>query len=542
MKHPRTALPRTPLAAALLAGLALSAPAHAGGTQFTTVQNGPWNDPATWDLGLLPDAATGDQADVRDVLIVDAPGATANVLTVQSGTFEDYFTALRIVDGGTLDANLTVLGSTHKRGSIYQTGGQANLYELRIGSTFDVGLYAIAGGTLQCDSVDVGQFFGATEPFSGRLYVEGGGAVIDVADSFRVAADCLVEFQPDAGGPSGLSTVNAHDLNFAAGSSIAVRPDYPAEVGDRWDLFTYSGTLSGTLLLESSFIYGMSLDTSVPGIISAEITSSPYPIAGNLCGDAVVLDPAGDTALVDTAFLTNENPDACFFSNPWTAVGPDSWYSVTNASSVPRAYRVSLTPLGGLFDNTGMELYDGCDGALIGCAGLGSSSSLPPGTDAYPDLDVLLPPGETYLVRVASGISGSIQYDLTLDALGEWSQYGTSLGNAAGVAPHLDGSGDLTAGSPCAVDLTQAASLSQAGLFLGLGAETPAPFKGGTLYVVPFLQLVILSTDTAGEISLPFAWPAGVPSGTIINLQWAVVDATGPAGFTLSNGLRAIAP
>lgn len=121
-----------------------------------------------------------------------------------------------------------------------------------------------------------------------------------------------------------------------------------------------------------------------------------------------------------------------------------------------------------------------------------------------------------------------------------WEDLGFALPGTGG-APLLAGSGTLEAGSANAVELSAAAPLAPAALFVAL-ASTPAPFQGGTLVPFPALLLVFASSDGAGAIPLPFVMPPGVPPGTGLWLQWAIQDAGAAQDVALSNALRGLVP
>lgn len=125
-------------------------------------------------------------------------------------------------------------------------------------------------------------------------------------------------------------------------------------------------------------------------------------------------------------------------------------------------------------------------------------------------------------------------------AAGPWANLGHGLGGLAG-DPLLFGTGTLQAGSDGWLVLVAAAGGSPAALFVSLSA-VPTPFKGGTLLTVPVLATIPLATDGFGEIALPWLdWPAGL-SGVSLHFQYAVQDAAGPKGVSLSNALRADVP
>ena len=120
----------------------------------------------------------------------------------------------------------------------------------------------------------------------------------------------------------------------------------------------------------------------------------------------------------------------------------------------------------------------------------------------------------------------------------------TNLGNAlAGIdgEPLLEGHGLLTAGSAGSFELTHAAPGVFTTLIIGF-FELDLPLKGGIIVPSPDLLILGLPTNGAGEFSLPFLWPAGLPGGLALYFQSWIPDATGPLGFAASNGLRGVTP
>ena len=107
--------------------------------------------------------------------------------------------------------------------------------------------------------------------------------------------------------------------------------------------------------------------------------------------------------------------------------------------------------------------------------------------------------------------------------------------------PSLVGSGTLEIGSSGSLVLSAAKPSAFGMLFTSL-ASTPAPFKGGTLVPVPVLLSFPVATNPAGQLPLAWSsWPAGL-SGASLYLQYAIADAAGPFGVSLSNALRADVP
>jgi hypothetical protein len=151
-----------------------------------------------------------------------------------------------------------------------------------------------------------------------------------------------------------------------------------------------------------------------------------------------------------------------------------------------------------------------------------------------------------FLDEVPGGVVNDCDGDGLLDACdftcGPWEDQGCAL---AGITsdPVLTAMGALTGGSANQVDLTNAAPSATAGLFLALGPVTPAAFKGGTLKPIPFLiDPVILNTNPAGEIPIPFVMPPGIPPGTELWIQWAIQDAAAVKGVALSNAILGTTP
>jgi hypothetical protein len=106
--------------------------------------------------------------------------------------------------------------------------------------------------------------------------------------------------------------------------------------------------------------------------------------------------------------------------------------------------------------------------------------------------------------------------------------------------PELTGLGRLEAGAISELDLTSAKPSASATLVFGL-AQIDAPFKAGTLVPQPLL-LVTLPTNAAGQTSLPFLMPAGVPGGLPLYFQFWMADAAATKGYSASNGLRGLTP
>lgn len=122
-----------------------------------------------------------------------------------------------------------------------------------------------------------------------------------------------------------------------------------------------------------------------------------------------------------------------------------------------------------------------------------------------------------------------------------WSDQGGALSGVFG-SPLLQGNGPLEQVTANSVDLTNAAPFSPASLFIAL-SSTPVPFKGGTLLAFPFLgRPAVHTTGPAGDISIPFVMPAGVPTRSELWFQWAIHDDASIHGAALSNAIKGVTP
>jgi hypothetical protein len=117
---------------------------------------------------------------------------------------------------------------------------------------------------------------------------------------------------------------------------------------------------------------------------------------------------------------------------------------------------------------------------------------------------------------------------------------GLAMAGASG-APSLTGTGSLCPCTSATLSLTNGAPLTPAVLVMGLSAWF-APFKGGALIPSPDLQVYGLSTDAQGEFLLAATMPAQAVPGVEFWVQYWLLDATGPKGFTASNGMSFVMP
>jgi hypothetical protein len=182
----------------------------------------------------------------------------------------------------------------------------------------------------------------------------------------------------------------------------------------------------------------------------------------------------------------------------------------------------------------GQRLYvflgRGAEGFVDGGMYAPRPNALNSGTAALADVDA---DGAPELLYFAGDL------DLVRNQSDAWTELGHALAGSAG-APALNGTGSLVPGTPVTLSLTHAPSFAPASLVVGL-SELGAPFKGGVMVPHPDVILA-LATDAGGGVFLAAPWPAGLPSGIGLLVQYWVVDLAGPAGFAASNALRGTTP
>ena len=116
---------------------------------------------------------------------------------------------------------------------------------------------------------------------------------------------------------------------------------------------------------------------------------------------------------------------------------------------------------------------------------------------------------------------------------------GASVGSSG--KPVLTGSGPLTPASPLTIALANAKPGAPTLLWLTFSSSPTAKF-GGTLYALPNPISFSFVANGAGGLSLPTTWPAGIPAGTDLFLQFLIKDTGAATNFVLSNALKLTTP
>jgi glucose/arabinose dehydrogenase len=141
--------------------------------------------------------------------------------------------------------------------------------------------------------------------------------------------------------------------------------------------------------------------------------------------------------------------------------------------------------------------------------------------------------GEPLLVDFANYPTGAGQGKLWRLLPKSFQDIGGALGS-----PSFAGEGSLAAGATLALTLQSAKPGAHAWLVAGL--QTLAqPFKGGVMMPSPDAIVSGLIVNAHGKLPLAPVWPAGIPAGLPLVMQWWIADPSGPQGFTASNALKA---
>ncbi|MGQ0552982.1 MAG: hypothetical protein ACT4PU_07155 [Planctomycetota bacterium] len=204
--------------------------------------------------------------------------------------------------------------------------------------------------------------------------------------------------------------------------------------------------------------------------------------------------------------------------------------------------------VGGFFTSIGtvpaarIARYNGAGWAALGAGVLpGNVDALGVFDDLSGDGPRLLVGGEFSVVPdvLPEGASRLAAWN-GLGSFNTWTDLGFALAGITG-DPLLTATGALQCGELIELNLSNAAPSALAALFLAT-SSTPTPFAGGTLIPVPFLGPYYFTTTPLGTLPLAFTMPDPLPPGFELYAQWAIVDAAGPFGKSLSNALRGDVP
>lgn len=265
--------------------LGVQGAAFAGGTVNPTIQDGPWDDDATWDLGQ-PDAASFHEAHIQHIVGLTMAGETAKSLAIGvagAGTLN--------VSAGDLTLDTTVSVGIGDTGTLNVTLGTVSGVQLNIGA-ITTGTVEISGGLLSfsnsvSNAIDVGAG-GA----SGTLKVVGTKFSIIASSSsaagLNIGPNGTLIIEPVGNALLGLATIQVTLGSVVLNATSTLTLDissYVPSVGDTWDVITAPDTITGsfgTLSAPTGFTITQTAvaarGVATPQKIVIEVTAAPAQI------------------------------------------------------------------------------------------------------------------------------------------------------------------------------------------------------------------------------------------------------------------------
>ena len=522
---PTTRLAAT-LAGALALTLAVPGVAHAGGAIHTTMTRGNWLFTEHWSGGVVPSSSTdGSTVHIDHDFILESAGA-ADTLYI-GVTRSPVFTMF----DGSLDVVQTVVGlGADARFELM--GGHPDLGRVRLGNITHSGRLEAIFGQLSAQSIHVGGLLADPAQPEGVLDIRGNFQSITVAEELTVSDVSAIRVVPRSNGAGGLPTITTHDATFEAGSRIQVVFDYPAQVGDAWDVLTATGTITGTPQVEVHGPYDVILDTSTAGTLRLVVAS--FEDSGNACdtapqvGYGFGLGVPGGQSLV--GYINAGPAQACTGGN----VVADRWYRTVNTTNQVRTNTVALSDAqGGPVPGLSLEMWDGCGGSMVAC-----DAEDPFGNP--PTITYAARQGESFLFRVVDELGMGLPFELYGNSDGTFFEsHGASAGEHG--EPWVYPSGALVAGAQAEIEMMNAPRNAPVLAFLSLDTQ-PVNVLGGTLVATPTINQLLFFTNAAGYVGLETTWPAGMPPSTEFWVQFICQDLTVPDGLILSNAVRGRTP
>ncbi len=226
----------TLLATICLLGSAMPAVAET----LTTVQNGNWDDPATWDI-RVPGTEESDSANVvHDVLVNTSTPETSDLVVGTAagpGTIDVTSGFLSIFNNG-------YIGGGTNPGVVNLTGGAIDAFTLDVGVQ-SAGELNVSGGSLDIGSF-LEEFRVGADGFPGTVTVEGGDATFNINGNVNFGADGTLRVRPTGNGAAGLTTVQSTEAQVIDPGSTLIFDDslYMPQVGDSWEIITFAAKQS----------------------------------------------------------------------------------------------------------------------------------------------------------------------------------------------------------------------------------------------------------------------------------------------------------
>lgn len=114
------------------------------------------------------------------------------------------------------------------------------------------------------------------------------------------------------------------------------------------------------------------------------------------------------------------------------------------------------------------------------------------------------------------------------------------VAGGSGFEPSLQASGTPCAGELITVNVFAAPPNEAANLVIGID-ELSAPFKGGVLVPAPAV-VIGFSTGIFGLVQFSAPWPAGIPTGFEVYMQYWMTDSSAPSGFAATDAVVITTP
>ncbi|MCP3913066.1 MAG: hypothetical protein GY713_19190, partial [Actinomycetia bacterium] len=115
--------------------------------------------------------------------------------------------------------------------------------------------------------------------YPSETHIEGSDATITVSGYTRLGDIGELIIHPTANGAAGLTSIDSHHLQFNPGGTLELDTSlYAPQVGDSWDVFTYTGTVyadPGPTNLVAPAGYTIIQEPATPGLIRITVTGVP---------------------------------------------------------------------------------------------------------------------------------------------------------------------------------------------------------------------------------------------------------------------------
>ena len=212
------------------AALEPAPPSFSGIVNTTTIQDGLWSAGSTWDLGVPTDT---DIAWIDHDILLLANGQEALDLRIGNAAPG----RLEVYDGATALPKSAVIGD--------QQFGELVLDEvaqMELTAGLIAGLAAPARVEIAVDSrLRSPVLYAGTNGTAASVELLRGGELI-VEEVLFLGADATLTVGPKFTGPAGFTPVRTHDLDIAAGATLAFDPTFlNGQAGDSWVILEYTG-------------------------------------------------------------------------------------------------------------------------------------------------------------------------------------------------------------------------------------------------------------------------------------------------------------